>query len=373
MSRLRDHPWSINWRKALVSAPRLVPDLALRYTSKTGPQPITLKIPCRTANRTIPVSVFIPPETSLKPGTTHVPVVLDHHGGSMILGTTAEQAPFCAKLCRELGCIVISVDYALGPYEQFPAANYDCEDIVYAVLDPTRPGYRELRTGMTEHLVKLGRTSLDIDPTYVAISGFSSGGNLALELVLDLQPPVLPTAWPSPFPIAHPRTIPVLLYYPSLDARLLPNERPYPEGMTPKVQKGIVKKLDLETHLMPTYLPRDKASHPRASPGLVPISALHPKAEILLYLCQLDTLSTQSLAWIEAVKEGKRDAALKVVTAMGVPHGFNVFPDAWLKEEHVKLKKESYQLAVDFIREKWGMDKVEQGVVEDGGEAEGSV
>jgi hypothetical protein len=78
------------------------------------------------------------------------------------------------------------------------------------------------------------------------------------------------------------------------------------------------------------------------------------------------------LAWIEAVKEGKRDAALKVVTAMGVPHGFNVFPDAWLKEEHVRLKKESYQLAVDFIREKWGKEVVEAGV-EDGGEAEGSV
>lgn len=273
----------------------------------------------------------------------------------MILGTTAEQAPFCAKLSRDLGCIVVSVDYALGPYEQFPKANHDCEDIVYAVLDPKRPGYRELRKGITDHLARHKRPALDIDPTHVAISGFSSGGNLALELVLDIKPPTLSEAWPSPFPAEHSHTIPVLLYYPSLDARLLPNERPYPEGMEPKVQKGILKKLDLETQLMPTYLPRDQASHPRASPGLVPISALHPKAEILLYLCQLDTLSTQSLAWIEAVKEGKRDAALKVVTAMGVPHGFNVFPDAWLKEEHRKLKKESYQLAVDFIKEKWQM------------------
>lgn len=198
----------------------------------------------------------------------------------MILGTTAEQAPFCAKLCRDLGCIVISVDYALGPYEQFPKANHDCEDIVYAVLDAKRPGYRELRKGIADQLAKHKRAALDIDTTHVAISGFSSGGNLALELVLDIKPPTLPEAWPSPFPVAHAGTIPVLLYYPSLDARLLPNERPYPEGMEPKVQKGIVKKLDLETHLMPTYLPRDQAAHPRASPGLVPISALHPKAEV---------------------------------------------------------------------------------------------
>ena len=45
---------------------------------------------------------------------------------------------------------------------------------------------------------------------------------------------------------------------------------------------------------------------------------------------------------------------------MGVPHGFNVFPDAWLKEEHRKLKRDSYQLAVDFIREKWQMSGHQQ-------------
>jgi acetyl esterase/lipase len=360
MSRLRDHSFAVNWRKALVSAPRLVPDsLVLRYTSPLGPHPITLKIPCRTKGRTIPVACFLPPTSSLKPGAKDLPIVVDFHGGSMILGTTQEQAPFCAQLSRELGAIVISVDYALGPYEQFPAANHDCEDIIYSILNPVRPGHKELRKGILDHLAKEGRPPLGIDTTHIAISGFSSGGNLALELVLDLQPPTVPQPWPSPFPSDHPHTIPVLLYYPSLDARQLPDERPLPEGMPAPAKKSILKKLELETQLMPTYLPRDKAMHPRASPGLAPISAIHPKAEMLLYLCQYDTLSTQSQIWINRVKEGKRDAALRIVTAMGVPHGFNIFPDPMLKEEDRKLKRESYDLAVSFIREKWGMAVVQ--------------
>ena len=354
-SRIRDQPFGIQWRKALVSLPRLVPSHALKYTCPEGPHPVEIKIPGRTHGRSIPVSIFLPPASSVEDGATQLPTVIDHHGGSMVLGTTMEQVPFCAKLARELGCIVVSVDYALGPADQFPMANYDCEDVVYACLNPAKPGYQEFRQGIAQHLQKEGREPFGIDSHHLALSGFSSGGNLALELVLDLKPPVVEDHWPSPFPPDYPNNIPVLLYYPSLDARLLPDERPLPEGMPEPTKKSWLKALALERNLMPTYLPRDKAAHPRASPGLAPISSLHPKADILLYLCEYDTLSAQSLEWIKAVKDGARDSTMRVVTAKGVPHGFNVFPDVALSEEQKQLKRESYDLATNFLWEKWGV------------------
>lgn len=276
---------------------------------------------------------------------------------SFVFGSCQEQAPFCAQLSRQLNAIVISVDYALGPYLQFPSANYDAEDVVDAVLDKREPRYEELRTAVNKELKKLKKQPVTIDAEHIAVSGFSSGGNLALNLALSIKPPTLDTAWLSPFPRSFPNKIPFLLFYPSLDARQLPSERPLPEGMPKKEKKGLLKSFDLEQNLMPTYLPREKAAHPRASPGLIPRGeeGLHPKAEILLYLPGYDSLSHQSQEWIKAMEVDKRKEVLKVVEVPGVVHGFNIFPDQFLTPEHRVLKRESYDLAVAFIREKWGM------------------
>ena len=73
--------------------------------------------------------------------------------------------------------------------------------------------------------------------------------------------------------------------------------------------KGFFKSLDLESELSPTYLPRNMAGHPRASPGLAKIKdgGLHAKPRMLLVLPELDTLASQSDTWIEKVlAEGRK-------------------------------------------------------------------
>jgi alpha/beta hydrolase fold len=173
---------------------------------------------------------------------------------------------------------------------------------LYAVPDEKKkPGYQELRQAITHKLIESYNTKKEegrdrisdplsnsapvtggvkLDTSKIALSGFSSGGNLALEPALNVgaNPPLVPTVWPSPFSLTHIHPIPLLLFYPSLDGRLLPSERTRPPGLP--ATKGFWT--ELSDTLAPTYLSREEAPHPRASPGLADIldSRLHEQARI---------------------------------------------------------------------------------------------
>ncbi|KAH0829593.1 putative lipase 2 protein [Fonsecaea pedrosoi] len=381
-------PFGISWRKALVSLPRLVPDFVLNFTASEGPQPIVFEIPSR-GKHLIPVYVWVPPlrkhrhhhifhsqknaagahlKDALRPigidddHDAKLPVLIDFHGGSFILGSCQEQAPFCARMCRELNCVVISVDYRLGPYAQFPAANLDAEDVVLAVIDPSSRAFKPLREGILWEMLKQGRKPIELDEQKIAFSGFSSGGNIALNLALSIKDdPTAETDWVSPLPWDWPNDIPVLLFYPSLDARLLPHERPRPEGLNPP--SGFVERWKIEKELMPTYLPPEKRGHPRASPGLADIRArdgenfgLHPKARMLLVLPQFDSLNEQSMTWIQKVRDEGRGDDLIVEEVKGVVHGWTQFPDSWISDLERKLKLDAFRRAREFLEDHWHLD-----------------
>lgn len=139
-------------KTALLRLPRAVPLEALRLTNPNGPMPFKLALPSREPDRTIQTFVFCPPveypdlESGLNtPTPGRFPVIMDYHGGGFYFGSCLEQAPFCSKLCRELGAIVIGVDYRMAPFDKFPAALEDAEDVVRAVIDPSFAGYEPLR------------------------------------------------------------------------------------------------------------------------------------------------------------------------------------------------------------------------------------
>ncbi len=377
--------FGVTWRKALVSLPRLVPDFVLRFTSPEGPHPVIFDIPSRDSH-TIPVYVFIPPHrnphhhkpasqgTHLKEALhlrfnpddeeTKLPVLIDFHGGGFVLGSCQEQTPFCAKMSRELNAVVISVDYRLGPAAQYPAAHCDAEDTVHAVIDSTKPAYSVLRKEIRQALEKQKRKDIVLDEKKIAFSGFSSGGNLALNMVLSIKnDPTINTDWLSPAPWDFPNDIPVLLFYPSLDTRLLPHERPKPRGYD--APKTFVERWRIEAELMPTYLPAPKSGHPRASPGLADLRAkkdgevagLHPKAKIMLILPQFDTLHHQSIVWVQKVHEQGRGADLSVVEVNGVVHGWTQFPDSWLDDDSRGSKWEIFDKAKMFLETYWNPER----------------
>lgn len=326
-----------------------MPDLALKFTSPEGPHPIVFKIPSRRPHL-IPLYVFLPPVTSDPP----VPVLIDFHGGGFVLGGCQEQAPFCSKVCRELKCIAISVDYRLGPYAQFPAALEDAEDVVNAILKPEAPGYNDLRDKINDYLASQDRKAIELDSNRIAFSGFSSGGNLALNLVMNMGPPEIEKPWPCPFPADYPSEIPVLMYYAAIDLRKLPSEREVVEGFH-EVPKSFIASLSLEQHLMPTYLRQEQRSYPRASPALAELrdGVLHEKARCLLILAERDSLSIQNEVWVKKATDAGRGESVSVQKYLGVNHGWTQFPDSWGDANALSTKTEAHNRAVEFVRGHW--------------------
>ena len=304
--------------------------------------------------------VFVPDKLD-DARASKLPVVIDFHGGGFVLGSCLEQAPFCAKLSRDLNAVVLTVDYRMGPVDKHPAALHDAEDILDAVLKSEVKGYSVLRQAV-ERCVRDStrpktRRNVNLDENRIAISGFSSGGNIALNLGLSVSPPHVEENWPSRFPEDFAQGIPLLLFYPSFDCRQLPSERTCPPKIP--VSKGLLS--ETTDKLMPTYLPRDQAHTHRASPGLADVQhGLHPQAKILLVLPELDSLAEQSEVWVRKVIAAGRDD-LVVERYENMKHGWTQMPTSWLSEEEKRTRLEAFEKAVAFTRSIWdciGADKM---------------
>jgi acetyl esterase/lipase len=113
------------------------------------------------------------------------------HGGGLILGTPAMDDTRCGAFARELGLVVVSVDYRVAPEHPFPAA-----------LDDARAAWGWLQGAAAE---------LGVDPARVAVGGASAGGGLAASLAQRLRDEG--AARPVIQPAAQ------LLLYPMLDDR----------------------------------------------------------------------------------------------------------------------------------------------------------
>lgn len=391
------------------------------------------------------------------------------------MGSPLEQAPYAAMMARELGAVVISVSYRIGPFHQFPAAIHDAEDVLSAILDTAEvsEASKVLRTeinrynSITEENRKMlrrkkgshspsgndkDRPKIVLDPTRLCISGFSAGGNIALNMGISVPPcshifeeppsgtvdrrkstadrrkstadkqksssdrrrstaaaifsPVLlpPTrnatilddpdeAWPTvlPSPEVQSKMIPFLLFYPSLDARLLPHERP--KKPMPKALKGDDKRKQkpkqpgLFSIMGPTYLPKKLRPHPRASPGLVDTDNVQRNAALFLVLPEKDTLAVQSDVWVDKMNSGgwtgpvrfgdgraddwdgdngarptpptggkPRNGGLEVWHAPECRHGWTQFPTPALGAHERKERDLVFARALDFVRDAWNKE-----------------
>ena len=105
-----------------------------------------------------PVRVFTPE------GTGPFPVYVYFHGGGWCMGNIAMTEGECRHVARDVGCVVVSVDYHLASEHKFPIPLEDC----YAAT-----------TWVLEHA-----TELAVDPQRVAVGGGSAGGNLAAAVAL---------------------------------------------------------------------------------------------------------------------------------------------------------------------------------------------
>jgi acetyl esterase/lipase len=109
------------------------------------------------------------------PVPSPLPVIYHVHGGGMVLGTNRVGVDAPLAWARELGAVVVSVEYRLAPEHPHPAPVED----VYAGLLWT-----------AEHAREIGG-----DPERIVIAGASAGGGLTAALALLLRdrqgPPVI--------------------------------------------------------------------------------------------------------------------------------------------------------------------------------------
>lgn len=80
------------------------------------------------------------------------------HGGGFMVGAAVQDEGLCSRYARDLGLVVVSVDYRLAPEHPFPAALDDCFAAWRWMSD---------------------NPDLNIDPTRIAVGGMSAGGGLA--------------------------------------------------------------------------------------------------------------------------------------------------------------------------------------------------
>ncbi len=84
------------------------------------------------------------------------------HGGGLVLGQPEMDNEFCSTLARDLGIVVVSVDYRLAPEHPFPAPLDDCATALRWLHDSAE--------------------ELGVDTGRVAVGGSSAGGGLAASL-----------------------------------------------------------------------------------------------------------------------------------------------------------------------------------------------
>jgi acetyl esterase len=102
----------------------------------------------------VPIRIYKPFDAA--PG---LPVMVWLHGGGHVVGSIETYDAICRMFCVNVGCIVVSVDYRLAPEHKFPAGVEDS----FVALAWT-----------VSHATEFGG-----DPSRIAITGDSAGGNLA--------------------------------------------------------------------------------------------------------------------------------------------------------------------------------------------------
>ncbi|KAF2761304.1 alpha/beta-hydrolase [Pseudovirgaria hyperparasitica] len=237
------------------------------------------------------------------------PVVVNFHGGGFTLGTASDDARWAQCVVSQVNAVVVAVDYRLAPEHAFPTPVEDGVDAVKYI---------------TEHC-----EDLLIDPDRMAISGFSSGGNMTFTVPLRMQEETIMTRRKSKdlFIISESHQLKIkalCAWYPPTDYTVTREERRATCLRKDQELPAMFTNLFDESYLQPPTL---DMAHPYLSPGKAPTDMLAKLPEdIIMYTCEWDML----LAEGEKMRDRLRNDFGKNVRyrmVPGVPHGWDKAPN----------------------------------------------
>lgn len=119
------------------------------------------------------IDVFYPTSKSPKSPGEKVPIVINLHGSGFCIGGHGEDRSFCRYISDTLPCVVLDVAYSQAPEHPFPAALEDIEDVVTWLQSGTFKAQADSQKGYKWDVENL------------AITGFSSGGNLSMAACVN--------------------------------------------------------------------------------------------------------------------------------------------------------------------------------------------
>lgn len=232
----------------------------------------------------VPLRVYTP---TSPPGPEGRPLILAFHGGGFALGSARQGDWASSIVARDVGAVVVSVDYRLAPTNPFPAAVEDS----YGAL-----------VWAAAHAGELGA-----DVGRIGVMGESAGGNLASVVAILARDRGGPE-------LAH-----QALFYPVTDMTEALVET---DSFRTNTHGIVVSQESLETfrghYLGPAADPRD----PRLSPVHAESLAGLPPAVVVV--AGLDPLHDSGVAYAEALVAAGVPARVEDFHRM--PHGFLGFP-----------------------------------------------
>jgi acetyl esterase len=223
------------------------------------------------------VRVYTP---AVAPGP--LPGLVFFHGGGWVVGSVDSYERECQELARQLGCVVVSVDYRLAPEHKFPAGVRDC-------VVATR--------WVAAHAAELG-----IQPHRLAVGGDSAGGNLAAVVAQQLRDH------------GGPGLCGQLLIYPATDSA-----GDYPSMHEPGV--GVLHPADADWFLGHYLSDQAERRDPRMSPLRAASLAELPAAVVVV--CEYDPIRDEGIAYEKALRAAGVASELKYYA--GQVHGFMSF------------------------------------------------
>ncbi|KAK3315908.1 Alpha/Beta hydrolase protein [Apodospora peruviana] len=230
------------------------------------------------------------------------PAIVNFHGGGFTLGNATDDARFARFVLETCDALFISVDYRLAPDWPFPIAVDDGADALLYLINHA--------------------AEYNIDPTKLATSGFSAGGNIAITCPMRLTAHIKTLSMPLP---EH-RIRAIATWYPITDYTLSRAERrltairpdqTLPPALTTLFDASYLYPADLD--LSDPFLSPSKASDAQLAESI--------PQDVVFYTCEWDMLLREGEELAKRLGAPPISKNVRYKMIPGVPHGWDKSPD----------------------------------------------
>ena len=212
-----------------------------------------------------------------------LPLFIDLHGGGFILGNPEMDEGMNVQIQQELGCKVVSIEYAKAPEHPYPAAVNQ----VYAVV---------------KYIVSHA-DEFDVDINKMAIGGHSAGGNLTTVTCMKAKE------------LDDFKFVCQVLDYPPLDIATSPYEKPQPKGCIPP---------DMAEMFNACYVEPDQVKDSYVSPVFATVEELQGLPPALVIAAGQDSLHDEALKYAHMLQSA--GVIVQTEEYPNATHGFTLKP-----------------------------------------------